>query len=53
MVRARDIFSYWAIRELGQTGVAVARFLGVTPAAASLAASRGERIAEEGYRLEA
>ncbi|OGW61326.1 MAG: hypothetical protein A2V83_00370 [Nitrospirae bacterium RBG_16_64_22] len=51
-VRARDLFSYWAVREIGQTGVAVARFLGVSPAAVSLAVTRGEKIANEGHALE-
>ena len=52
LVRARDLFSYWAVRELGETGVAVARFLGLTPPAVSQAVLRGKRIAEEGCRLQ-
>jgi hypothetical protein len=52
LVEARSLFAHWAVQELGETGAAVARFLGITPAAVSYAARRGKQIAEEGYRLD-
>jgi REP element-mobilizing transposase RayT len=53
LVRARSLFSYWSVQDLGETGAAVARFLGITPAAVCYAVRRGEQIAnKEGLRLE-
>jgi REP element-mobilizing transposase RayT len=50
---ARSLLCYWAVEEMGETGASVARFLGVTQPAASIATRRGRRIAREGkYRLE-
>ncbi len=44
---------YWAVQELGKSGPTVARLLGVTQPAVSIAVSRGRKIAlETGYRLE-
>jgi putative transposase len=46
-VAARSVVSYWAVRELGLTGMEVARRLGVTQPAVSQALKRGARIIEE------
>jgi REP element-mobilizing transposase RayT len=45
LVSARSVFCYWAVRELGLTTTAVARVLGLTQPAVSIAVRRGERIA--------
>jgi REP element-mobilizing transposase RayT len=47
VVAARSVFCYWAVRELGHTTTALARRLGLTQAAVSIAVRRGERIAQE------
>jgi predicted transcriptional regulator len=44
LVSARSVFCYWAVRELGLTTTAVARVLGLTQPAVSIAVRRGERI---------
>jgi len=46
-VRARDLFCYWAVRELGATATSIARRLGLTQPAVSVAVKRGERYASE------
>jgi REP element-mobilizing transposase RayT len=52
LVKARSLLCYWAIRELGLTATAVARTLGVTQPAVSIAVHRGEAIAtSQGLRL--
>lgn len=51
-VQARDLFCFWAARELGLSLTALARRLGMSPPAVGYAAQRGEVIArEKGYRL--
>ena len=47
LVKARSLFCYWAVRELGVTSRALAKELGLTQPAISIAARRGENIAEE------
>jgi len=52
-VVARSLFCYWAVRELGSTSTALAKRLGLTQPAVSLAVGRGERYAaERGWRLD-
>jgi putative transposase len=46
-VRARDLFCYWAVRELGATATSIARRLGLTQPAVSVAVKRGERYSSE------
>ncbi len=45
LVAARSVFCHWAVRELGLTATAVARKLGLTQPAVSIAVRRGEQIA--------
>jgi REP element-mobilizing transposase RayT len=53
LVSARSIFCCWAVRELGLTTTAVARTLGLTQPAVSIAVRRGEWIAtRRGIQLE-
>jgi REP element-mobilizing transposase RayT len=47
VVRARSVFCYWAVRELGVSATALAERLGMTQPAVSISVKRGERIAEE------
>jgi len=47
IVRARSLFCYWAVRELGCTNRALAEKLGLTQPAVSISVRRGERIAAE------
>lgn len=47
VVEARNLVSYWAVRELGVEGMEVARRLGVTEPAVSQALARGAQIVEE------
>jgi hypothetical protein len=52
-VKARNLLSYWACRELGMTTVEISRRLRVCQSAVSRGALRGERLAaENAYRLE-
>lgn len=52
-VRARSLFCYWAVRELGATTTCLAHRLGMTQPAISVAVSRGEKLAAEmGLRLQ-
>ena len=46
-VRARDLFCFWAVRELGVTATSIAKRLGLTQPAVSVAVKRGERFASE------
>ena len=46
-VRPRSLLCYWAVRELGLPGTAVAARLGLTQSAVSRAVRRGERLATE------
>ena len=51
-VRARGLFCYWAVRELGIGMSELSRKLGLSLAGISQSVKRGERIAvEEGYSL--
>lgn len=53
LAEARSVFCYWAVEELGESGTAVARMLGVTQPAVCQAVARGRKfIQEQGYRLE-
>ena len=53
MVPARSVFCYWAVRELGHSATTLARELGLTQPAVSIAVRRGERIVRErGLQLE-
>ena len=47
VVRARSLFCYWAVRELGISNRAVAGHLGLTQPAVSIAVRRGEKLAED------
>jgi hypothetical protein len=52
LVAARSLFCNWAVRDLGLTTTAVARTLGLTQPAVSIAVRRGEQIAtSQGIRL--
>jgi len=44
-VKARSLVCYWAVKELGISGLKVAVKLGLTQSAVSRAAQRGERLA--------
>jgi hypothetical protein len=46
-VQARSLLCYWAVRELGLPGTAVAARLSLTQSAVSRAVRRGERLTEE------
>jgi hypothetical protein len=47
IVRARSLFCYWAVRELGITNRALAGRLSLSQPAVSLSVRRGEQLAEE------
>jgi chromosomal replication initiation ATPase DnaA len=52
VVAARSLLCFWANTELGMSMTDIARHLGLTQPAVSIAAQRGEKIArEKGYRL--
>jgi len=44
---ARSVLSYWAVRELGISGTAVGKKLGLSQSAVSRAVHRGERLVSE------
>ena len=46
-VKARSVLCYWAVNELGMTGVAVGKRLKMSDSAVSRAVKRGEKIAAE------
>ena len=51
-VRARSLFCWWAVKELGISLRALARQLEISPPAVGYCVERGEAIAREnGYRL--
>lgn len=51
-VKARSLFCYWAVRELGFTMADLAPKLNISQPAVSMSAKRGEQIASEnGYSL--
>lgn len=52
VVRARSLFSYWAVRELGVSATALARRLKISQPAVSISVRRGEKLAiEKGFQL--
>jgi hypothetical protein len=52
VVKARSLLCYWASRELGITMTSLAKRLGISQPAVSIAVRRGEKIArEKDYRL--
>ncbi len=51
-VRARSLFCYWAVRELGYSATSLGRELGVSQPAVSQAVHRGELLAaKQGWQL--
>ena len=51
-VQARSLLCYWAVREIGLTGISMAKFLRVSQPAVTQAVERGERlVAERGLQL--
>jgi hypothetical protein len=51
-VKARSLFSYWAVRELGYTMADLAPKLKISQPAVSICTQRGERIVtENGYLM--
>jgi REP element-mobilizing transposase RayT len=46
-VQARSVFSYWAVRELGETATSIAKKIGISQPAVSLSVNRGEKIVNE------
>jgi len=46
-VKARSLFCYWAVREMGLTMTALALKLNISQPAVSISVQRGERIAAE------
>ncbi len=51
-VKARTLFCYWAVRELGLTMADIALKLNISQLAVSISTQRGERIvSENGYSL--
>lgn len=52
LVRARSVFCFWAVRELGMSATSIAKELKLTQPAVSIAVRRGEQIVKErGYEL--
>ena len=52
-VKAKSLFCYWAVRELGFTMADLASKLNITQPAVSMSTQRGEQIASEnGYSME-
>ena len=47
IVKARSLFCYWAVRDLGVTNRSLAEKLGLTQPAVSISVGRGEKIADE------
>ena len=48
-VKARILFCYWAVRELGMSLTDIARRLGITVAGVGYSVERGEIIARENH----
>ena len=52
IVTARGLYCFWAVREMGATATSLARQLGISQPAVSMAVRRGERLARErGFTL--
>jgi hypothetical protein len=47
IVKARSVFCYWAVRELGRSATSIAKELRLSQPAVSISVKRGERIARE------
>jgi biotin operon repressor len=47
VVQARRVFCYWAGRDLGMSGAMIAKELGITQPAVSMAVKEGENIVRE------
>ena len=51
-VQSRSLLCYWAVRELGESMIAMARRLGISTPAVSKAVAQGTSIAErDGYKI--
>ncbi len=51
-VQARSLFSYWAVRELGETATSLAKKFGISQPAVSMSVKRGEKIVKDmGFEL--
>jgi REP element-mobilizing transposase RayT len=46
-VKARSVFCYWAVRELGKSATEIAKELNLTQPAVSISVKRGEKIIKE------
>ena len=46
-VKARSVFCYWAVRELGERATALARMLGLRQPAVRISVKRGEKKARD------
>jgi REP element-mobilizing transposase RayT len=46
-VQARSVYSYWAVRELGETASNIAKEIGISQPAVSQSVERGERLVKE------
>jgi len=46
-VQARSVFSYWAVRELGETATSIAKKIGISQPAVSMSVDRGEKTGNE------
>jgi putative transposase len=46
-VKARSVFCYWAVKELGESATALARKLGISQPAVSISVRRGARIVND------
>jgi chromosomal replication initiation ATPase DnaA len=46
-VKARSVFCYWAVRELGESATSLAKILGISQPAVSMSVKRGEEIVEK------
>ena len=53
IVQARSVFSYWAVRELGETATSIAKRIGISQPAVSMSVERGEKLIREmGLKLQ-
>jgi len=46
-VKARSVFCYWAVRELGKTATDLARKIGISQPTITHAVARGEKIVKK------
>ncbi len=52
-VQARSVFSYWAVREFGETATSIAKRIGISQPAVSMSVERGEKLIREmGLKLQ-